>query len=145
MDIETRIRSYIVGTIAEQKMRKAEMEANYQERLKDITANIAALERTLALFNASDCGVEKWEEFAVSPEEVRANTSTHKEALRYIASRTTDGTLHYAEARDLLMAAGMAKGQANNVASQVHRILSQGPEWEKVSLGRFRLISTAKV
>ena len=64
MDIETRIRSYIVGTIAEQKMRKAEMEANYQERLKDITANIAALERTLALFNASDGGGEKWEEVA---------------------------------------------------------------------------------
>ena len=140
MDYRDTIRSYIDGAIAEQKARKAEIESSLQERIKDISANIAALERTLALFDANGGG-EKGRKFAVAPEEIRAHAKTHREALRYIGEHT-NGTLHYTEARDLLIASGLTKGQASNVASQVYRLLSKSPEWEKVSEGRFRLVKS---
>ena len=134
------VRSYITGAISAQKARKAEMEASIHNQLKDISDNIAALERTLALFDESSA-MEEERKPSVSPEEIRAHAKTHREALRYIGEHT-DGTLHYAEARDLLIAAGLTKGDAKNVASQVYRLLSKSPEWEKVSEGRFKLVAS---
>ncbi|MBE0481217.1 MAG: hypothetical protein IBX68_09585 [Dehalococcoidia bacterium] len=141
MEHRETIRSFINGAISEQKARKAEIEASFQERIKDLGANIAALERTLALFDASNGGGEQGKKFSVAPEAIRANAKTHREALRFIGEHT-GGTIHYTEARDLLIASGLTKGQTSNVASQVYRLLSKSPEWEKVSEGRFRLVKS---
>lgn len=64
---------------------------------------------------------------------------THNEALMLIA-KENGGTIRPADAKDILIAAGLTKGKPRNVATHVYHLLSRSEQFEHVSPGTFRLV-----
>ena len=144
MTSQNGFRSHMLGLIADQRARKASVQASIQKQLDECDANIAALETALAIHDESNHITPEQHKIAISPRRLRANAKTQSEALKYIA-RYSDGTVSYNDARDLLIAAKMTHGKARNVASHIHKIMADSDEWEKVSPGVFRLVNKRKI
>lgn len=70
----------------------------------------------------------------------RLQGMTQMEALIAIAEHN-GGQVKATEARDILVRAGLAKGQLKNVATTVHHLLGSSDEFEKLRPGIYRLKS----
>jgi hypothetical protein len=135
-------RSHLLEILGNHKSKKKALLATIQKQLDEIEENIKAIERTLRLIEQSTVGTSKIHKFIVSPDEVRANTKTQMKALKYIA-RHSDGTVHYSEATDILIGAGMTHGKRRNVAAHLYNLMHNHPEdWEWIAPGRFKLLET---
>lgn len=140
MTMQNGFKSHILQLIADQRAEKRKLEGSIQEQLEKVESRISALETTLDIYEESNRFPSKRSKFPVSPEEVRANTRTQMEALRFIA-RHNEGKVNYAQARDILVEARMTKGKSRNVASHLYNLMAESDEWKKVSPGTFRLKS----
>lgn len=135
-------RGHLLEILGKHKSKRKDLLATIQKQLDEIEGNIKAIERTLRLIEQPTVGASKIHKFIVSPDEVRANTKTQMQALKYIA-RHSDGTVHYSEATDILVAAGMTHGKRRNIAAHLYNLMRNHPEeWEWISPGRFKLLET---
>lgn len=144
MTSQNGFRSYILELIAEKRAKKASIQASVQKQLDECDFNIAALETTLTIHDESNPITPEQHKIAISPRKLRENAKTQSEALKYIA-RHTDGTVCYNDARDLIIAAKMTHGKAQNVASHIYKIMANSDEWERVAPGVFRLVNKSRI
>ncbi len=130
------LRGHLLKLLADRKAKKAQLLDSIQESLDNLEADIKALERTLTLHDElSNSALTQ--KLIVSPDAVRANAKDHDEALDYIAEHG-DGTVHYAEARDIIIAAGLSKAKPANLGSHLYKLMAQSERWQWIDKGKFR-------
>lgn len=132
-------RGFLLDLLAKQEAKKAEIEATIQREIAEIDEKIAAIQTTLRLYDEYNENLSAAYASPISISKLRANANTQKEALEYIAMQS-NGVVHYGDAKNLLISAGMAKGKGRNIASHLYRMMQQSDEWEKVAPGRFRYL-----
>lgn len=135
MIMQDDFREEINRLIAGQNDRKDSL----QREVDSINKIIENLRATLRVYDESHSKGVVQSKFIISPEELRANATSLKQALKYIAKYSPENTISYLNARDLILASGLSEGKPVNVASQIHRTISHSDEWEKVGAGKFRL------
>lgn len=140
MTSQNGFKSHILNLLADERAKKAAIEASIKNQLEEIEANITALTRTLRLYEGSNSSTPiEHTRFPVSPAEVRAHTHTHQDALEYIATKL-GGTLNYRDARDIIIAAGMTNAKGRNLGSHLHKYMTDSDDWERIAPGTFRFL-----
>jgi len=132
-------RGFLLDLLAKQQAKKAEVVASIQTEIAQMDEKISAIQTTLRLYEESNEAVSATSESLVSISKLRVNANTQKEALAYIANQS-NGVVHYGDARNLLIAAGLAKGKSRNVASHLYRMMQESGEWEWFAPGTFRYL-----
>ena len=136
MTSQNGFRNNILQLIAEQRTR---MDST-QKELENLRDVIKSLETTLRVYDEAHSSTISKHEFIISANDLyNANVSKLSDALKYIAKHSKDGIVRYSAAKDIIMAAGLSRGKPRNVASQLHRIMTESDEWEKVGRGEFLL------
>ena len=132
------VRGHLLKLLADRKAKKAQLLDSIREPLDKLETDIKAIERTLSLHDELDSSTPA-QKSIVSPDEVRANAKDQEEALAFIAEHG-DGTVHYAEARDIILAAGLSKAKPSNLGSHLYNLMAHSEKWEWIDRGKFRLI-----
>jgi hypothetical protein len=132
-------KGYLLELLAERRAKRNELLGSIQTQLDELDGEIAALETTLKIAGGTNTNARAGRRLSISPNQLGARAHTLKEALEYMASQN-DGIVHYAEARNAVMAAGLSRGKPRNVASHLYRMMRDDEDWEYVSPGTFRYL-----
>jgi hypothetical protein len=132
------VRGHLLKLLADRKTKKVQLLDSIREPLDNLESDIKAIERTLALHDELETSTPA-QKSIISPDELRTNAKDQDEALDFIAEHC-DGTVHYAEARDIILAAGLSKAKPINLASYLYRRMANSEKWEWIDRGKFRRI-----
>ena len=141
---------------------EAVLKAEYEGRLKALTANRQAVEATIQLLTPTSVvssspepppehgtvsNVPATGDYPPKPMNEWARIlrgAKQMDALRRIA-QANGGILRTVEARHILLATGLAKGNPRNVGSHIYHMLVDAPDFAKHDRGMFRLIDPREI
>ncbi len=114
-----------------------QLEQEFEGRVKSLRDDIAAVERTLGLYQ-TDKPVESENQESLTRISIRElrRLGTQKKALDYIAGQN-DGCIKVSEAKQLLIEAGLIKGQHKYAYGHIYNMLNQDERYIKIGEGKF--------